>query len=155
MDLPQLSNQDLLLAFEKMGLTIETDGPHFVHQSIGRQAGLIQTLVTIDDDNRGASIVATLVHQVATDRRGAVHELLNLVHGQSVWHFRCFLDEEGHVLTVGKLELWDLPFNPVQFSEVFYTIVVTADRLFPCLQAIASGKSVAEAFEHFFVEREV
>ena len=32
MDFPQLSNQDLLLAFEKMGLTIETDGPHFVHQ---------------------------------------------------------------------------------------------------------------------------
>jgi hypothetical protein len=154
MDSPKLTSQDLLSAFEKMGLTIETDGPHFVHQSIGRKAGIIQSLVTLDDDNRGASIVATLVHQVANDRRALVLELINLVHGQSVWHFRCFLDEEGHVLTVGKMEIWDLPFNPVQFSEVFYTIVVTADRLYPCLQAIAAGKTAEQAFELFFVERE-
>ena len=77
------------------------------------------------------------------------------MHGQGLWNFRYHLDDEGRILTVGKVDLWDQPFNEIQFREIFFTVLVTTDRLYPCLEAIRDGAAGSEeAFEKFFLTKE-
>ena len=84
-----------------------------------------------------------------------MYELLNLVHGQSLWNVRFHLDETGRVFSVGKHMLWGKPFNSIQFGDIFFSLLVSTDRLWPCLQAICEeGKPAAEAFERFFNQAE-
>lgn len=149
-----LSANDLRDAFQGMDLTVETDGKHFVHSTPGRYAENISTIVTVDDDLGGATIVATLSDEIPAEKRPAVYELLNLAHGQSLWHFRYHLDDEGRLMTIAKVGLWGRSFNPTQFGDIFFTVLVTTDRLAPCLKAIVEGnRSGQEAFELFFLKK--
>ncbi|MBY0371464.1 hypothetical protein K2X33_12305 [bacterium] len=146
-----LSKETLLKTFEEMGLAVEQDGDDFVHSTEGNFAPLLQTVVTIDEDGAGATLLTALPDAVPEEKWGVVCELLNLVHGQSLWNVRFHLDESGRVFSVGKHLLWSKPFNAVQFGDIFFSHLVTTARLFPCLVSLVETEETAEqAFERFF-----
>lgn len=149
-----LSHSDISQALKDMELPFQTDGKNFLHAGPGRYAELISTVITLDDDLLGVTIVATLPVPVTVEKRAAVYELMNLIHGQNIWNFRLHLDEDGRMLTLGKVKVWGNPFDPVQFGDVFFSVVATTDRLYRSLRAITEGKeSGAQAFEAFFIEK--
>ncbi len=138
-------------AFKDMGLEFEQDGRDYVHTSEGNFAPMLHSVCTIDEDGHGITMLTALTGTVTEERRPAVYDLLNRVHGQSLWNVRFHLDENGRVFSVGKHMLWGKPFNKVQFGDIFFSLLVSTDRLFPCLSAISDeGKSPQEAFERFF-----
>lgn len=140
-------------AFQEMEIPVATDGTHFVHTTEGRYAPKLNTVVSVDEDGMGATIMTALEEAVPTVRRSAVYELLNLVHGQGLWNVRFHLDENGRVFSIGKFSLWGKPFNATQFGDIFFTLLVTTDRIHPPLKAILAGdKPVDEAFELFFLK---
>ena len=56
------------------------------------------------------------------------------------------------MFSVGKVQTWGRPFNQVQFGDIVFTLLVTTDRLYPCLEAVQKGNRTAEeAFELFFL----
>jgi hypothetical protein len=138
-------------AFTELGLTFEQDGDDYVHTTAGNHAPVLHSVATLDEDGNGVTLLTALVDTVPAERRAAVFELLNLVHGQSLWNVRFHLDENGRVFSVGKHMLWGRPFNSVQFGDIFFSLLVSTDRLYPCLHAIATeGKTPVEAFGMFF-----
>lgn len=149
-----LSKQTLLDTFKEMELTIEQDGQDFVYTSRGRFAPVLHSVVTLDEDGDGATVMTALLDEVPEAKRSAVCELLNLVHGQSLWNVRFHLDDAGRVFAVGKHTLWGKPFNAVQFGDIFFSLLVSTDRLYPCLQAVNEGATPTQAFEHFFSQAE-
>ena len=137
--------------FKEMGLGFETDGKEFVHATPGNYAPVLQSVVSMDEDKMGLTMMTALTGEIAEAKRPVVCELLNLVHGQNLWNVRFHLDESGRVFSVGKHLLWGKPFNSVQFGDIFFTLLVTTDRLYPCLHAITDdGMSAKDAFERFF-----
>lgn len=136
---------------KEMGLQFETQGNSVVHASRGRFAPVVNSILTVDEDGSAATILVALDEEVPQDKRVAVCELLNLVHGQSLWNVRFHLDETGQVFSVGKVMLWGKPYNPTQFGDIFFSNLVSTDRLHPSLVAILrGGKSPVDAFELFF-----
>ncbi len=147
-----LSLNKIETALKEMGLQVEIEGKTVVHSTKGRNAPLINTVVTIDDDDSAATILSALGETISPEKRLAVCELLNLVHGQSLWNVRFHLDETGQVFSVGKVMTWSKPFNPMQLGDIFFSLLVTTDRLYPCLIAVnENGKTAEEAFELFFI----
>jgi hypothetical protein len=148
-----ITRENVENAFQELGLTVETDGSHYLHTTEGRHAPILSSILTIDEDNTAATIITALSERIATEKRTAICELLNLVHGQSLWNVRFHLDETGRVFSIGKLMTWGRPFNGVQFGDVFFTQLVTADRLYPCIIAInEEGLTALDAFERFFLK---
>jgi len=148
-----ISRQTLEETFKEMGLTVEIDGNDFVHATPGNYAPVLQSVVTLDEDGSGLTMMTAMTGETDPTKRSAVYELLNLIHGQSLWNVRFHLDESGRVFSVGKHLLWGRPFNSVQFGDIFFSLLVTTDRLYPCLTAInEEGLSGKEAFERFFTK---
>lgn len=134
-----------------MGLTVDQDGNDYIHSTEGNFAPILQTVVTVDEDNQGATLLTALQDAIPEEHRAEVCQLLNLVHGQSLWNVRFHLDESGRVFSVGKHLCWGKPFNPTQFGDIFFSLLVTTDRLFPSLIAIVEGgEDATQAFERFF-----
>jgi hypothetical protein len=147
-----LSIEKLQTALKDLGVEATVEGESCVHVARGRFAPLIQAVASVDEDKAGATLMAGFSENVPDDRRASVLELLNLVHGQNLWNVRFHLDESGKLFSVGKFNLWGKPFNGVQLGDVFYTLVVTTDRLYPCLMSIlAEGNSAQIAFDKFFM----
>lgn len=147
-----LSSETLQEALKELGLVVEVSGHHLVHSTRGRYAPVLHTIMTIDEDGDGATLMTSLEETIPSEKRTVVCELLNLVHGQNLWNVRFHLDETGRVFSIGKLMLWGKPFNPVQLGDIFYTSLVTADRLHPCLVAVnEQANSAEQAFESFFM----
>jgi hypothetical protein len=141
--------------FKEMGINVEGHGGNYLYATRGRYAPMINTMITLDEDGGGATVMAALEKIIAPEKRAAVCELLNLVHGQSLWNVRFHLDDEGRIFSIGKMLLWGKPFNSLQFGDVFFSLLVTTDRLFPCLNAILEEDSTAvESFEAFFMAKE-
>lgn len=139
-------------ALIELGLKVDVEGKSIIHATKGRFAPAIHSVVTIDEDEAGCTVLAALSEVIAPEKRVAVCELLNLVHGQSLWNVRFHLDETGQVFSAGKVLLWGKPFNPNQLGDVFFSQLVTTDRLHPCLIAVnEEGKTPEEAFELFFL----
>lgn len=150
-----LSRDTLEETLKQMGITVETDGKHFVHAAPGRYAPQISTILTLDEDGSGVTIVSMLPDPVGEERRLVVCDLLNHVHGQSLWNVRFHLDDEGRVLAIGRVSLWGRPFNQVQFGDILFSLLVTMDRLYPCVEALVTeNKSVSEAFGRFFLRKD-
>lgn len=148
-----LTRESLETVFKDLGLTVESDGNQYLHTTEGRHAPLISTILTVDEDLSGGTVITALSERVASQKRAAVYELLNMVHGQNLWNVRFHLDETGRVFSIGKILLWGLPLNSVQFGDVFFTLLVTTDRLYPCIIAInEEGMSAEDAFERFFLK---
>jgi len=148
-----IQSSDIESAFKEMGLAYEMDEGTFVTATQGRYAPGISAVVTMDEDCSGATIMALLDPIIEGDHRKVVYELLNLCHGQSLWNVRYHLDEDGHVFSVGKVMTWGKSFNPVQFGDIYFSLVVAVDRLYPCLMAVQLDEANAEeAFEKFFVK---
>jgi hypothetical protein len=146
-----LSPEKIEECLREMGIAFESDGKDFVHATKGNFAPFLHCVVTLDEDGSGITFMTVLPNEIADDHRSLVCELLNLVHGQSLWNVRFHLNEEGRVFSVGKHMLWGKPFNAVQFGDIFFSLLVTTDRLFPCLAAVTEGALTAEAaFERFF-----
>ncbi len=140
-------------AFNEMGLTYTMNEGTFVAFTQGRYAPNINTVITVDEDCAALTIMAVLDLNIEETERPAVYELFNLVHGQSLWNVRFHMDEEGRVFAVGKVQTWGLPFNTVQFGDIYFSLVVSADRFYPCLQAIQEeGADGPAAFEKFFLK---
>ncbi len=146
-----ISAEVLENTFKEMGLTIQRDGNDFVHSTAGNHAPILHSVVTIDEDDSGATIITALMGTSSPEKRAEVCQLLNLVHGQSLWNVRFHLDESGRVFSSGRHLLWGKPFNAIQFGDIFFSLLITTDRLYPCLEAIErGGKTAVEAFELFF-----
>jgi hypothetical protein len=146
-----ITRKQLEEALQEMGIPFETDGEDFVHTARGNFAPLLHCVMTIDEDQNGVTLLTALSSQIPKERRAAACELLNMVHGQSLWNVRFHLDDNGRVFSVGKTLLWGKPFNSVQFGDIFFSLLVTTDRLYPCLEKIQNSEaSAAEAFENFF-----
>lgn len=137
-------------ALKEMGISFEKDGTDFSHTTRGNFAPLLHSVISLEEDGSGATFLTALVQSIPESFHTRVCELLNLVHGQSLWNVRFHLDESGRVFSTGKHLLWGKPFNPIQFGDIFFSLLVTTDRLYPCLQAILEGQAAAEAFEKFF-----
>jgi hypothetical protein len=149
-----VTRENVEAAFKDLGLVVETDGEHYLYSTKGRYAPLINSILTLDTDNAGATLTTILSEKIAPEKRGDVIELLNLVHGQSLWNVRFHLDETGRVFAIGKHLSWGRPFNTVQFGDIFFTSLVTTDRLFPCLTAITEENLTGvQAFERFFIQK--
>lgn len=147
-----LSLNQIETTLKEMGLHIEAEGRSLVHATKGRHAPVINSVVTIDEDGEAATILSALGEKIAPEKRADVCELLNLVHGQSLWNVRFHLDETGQVFSVGKVMAWGKPFNPIQLGDIFFSLLVTTDRLHPCIIAVnEEGKSASDAFELFFL----
>ena len=147
-----ISPERMTEALQELGLTVETDGENFIHTTGGRFAPVISTIITIDEDGSAATLMTALSEIIDPQYRAKVCELLNLVHGQSLWNVRFHLDETGRVLSIGKHLMWGKPFNGVQFGDIFFSLLVTTDRLYPCLIGVTKdGLTVEEAFERFFL----
>jgi len=148
-----IATDQLEKAFNEMGLTYTMNEGTFVSFTQGRFAPNINAVVTIDEDCAALTIMAVLDVNIEEKERPAVYELFNLVHGQSLWNVRFHMDEEGRVFSVGKVQTWGLPFNTVQFGDIYFSLVVSADRLYPCLAAIQmDGADGMTAFEKFFLK---
>jgi hypothetical protein len=148
-----ITRENVETAFKELGITVESDGKHFLHSTAGRHAPLIHSILTIDEDGTSATFTTTLSERIASEKRPVVYELLNLVHGQSLWNVRFHLDDTGRVFSIGKVQLWGRPFNGVQFGDIFFSLLVTTDRLFPCIIAVnEEGLSAEDAFERFFMK---
>lgn len=148
------SHEQISKALTEMQLTFQTEGKHFLHASPGRYAEIITTMITPDDDLSGATVVATVPGNVPKEKRPLLYELFNLVHGQNIWNCRLHLDEEGRVLSLGKVKSWGRGFDAIQFGDIFFTVLVTMDRFSRSLRAITEeNKNVEEAFEAFFVQK--
>lgn len=148
-----LTAKTLEETFKEMGVNFETDGNDYVHTSQGNHAPLLHSVVTLDEGGDGATLLTALAGEIPDNKRATVCELLNLVHGQSLWNVRFHLDESGRVFSVGKHALWGKPFNAVQFGDIFFSLLVTTDRLYPCLNEIVEKNANAtQAFEKFFTE---
>lgn len=145
-----ISSQTMLATFKEMGLEVVHEGNDYVHTAAGNHAPVLHSVTTIDEDGNGATLITALSTSIPEERRTAVCELLNLVHGQSLWNVRFHLDDAGRVFSVGKHMTWGKPFNPVQFGDIFFSLLVSTDRLHVCLEAVTAGKSATEAFEQFF-----
>jgi hypothetical protein len=142
-------------ALKEMGLTVQTDGKHWIHTTEGRYAPLLSTIITLDEDGSAATIVIALKEVIPVEKRANVYELLNYVHGQSLWNVRFHLDETGKVFSIGRVMAWGKPFNPAQLGDVFFSLLVTTDRLYPCLVSVnEENMSAADAFERFFLKKE-
>ena len=138
-------------AIVSLGIPFQREGNHFVHCTKGRFAPLINVIVTIEEDLSGATVMAALAEPIPKERRVETYELLNLAHGQSLWNVRFHLDDDGQLFTVGRVLTWGRPFNEMQFGDIFFSLVVTLDRLYPCLVPLLEGRETArQAFEHFF-----
>lgn len=149
-----ITHEDVKKALDEMQLKCETDGKNFLHATAGRYAELISTVITLDEDSGGLTIVSTLPIKIKTEHRPAVYELMNLVHGQNIWNFRLHLDEEGRLLALGKMKSWGRAFDAVQFGDIFFSVLVTTDRFSRSLSAIAEqGLSGTKAFESFFTQK--
>lgn len=147
-----LTLQMMETALKEMGLEVDIEGKSLIHATKGRFAPSIHSVVTVDEDEGGASLLAALDEVIAPEKRTAVCELLNMIHGQSLWNVRFHLDETGQVFSASKVLLWGKPFNPTQLGDVFFSQLVTTDRLYPCLIAVnEEGKTPEEAFELFFL----
>lgn len=150
-----LSRTTIEDALRDLGLQFQSDGTHYVHSTAGRFSPAVNTIISLDEDGSGATLMTTLPGTIAIEKRAVVCQLLNLVHGQNLWNVRFHLDETGRVFSVAKMMLWGKPFNPVQFGDLFFTSLVTTDRLYPCLQAATEESLDAEqAFERFFLRAE-
>lgn len=148
-----ITRENIETAFKELGITVESDGKHFLHSTSGRHAPLIHSILTIDEDGMGATLTTTLSERIASEKRSAIYELLNLVHGQSLWNVRFHLDDTGRVFSIGKVHLWGRPFNGVQFGDIFFSLLVTTDRLYPCIIGVnEEGLRADEAFERFFMK---
>ena len=148
-----IGNETLENVFKELGLTVQREGADYIHATQGDHAPVLHSVCTPDEDGSGVTVLTALTESVPADKRKEVYELLNLVHGQSLWNVRFHLDENGKVFSVGKHLLWGKPFNPVQFGDIFFSLLVTTDRLYPCLNAVLTeGKTAQEAFERFFGE---
>ncbi len=146
-----ISKELMTETFQEMGIPVENDGVDFVHTTQGNHAPLLHSVVTLDEDGGGATLITALGGEIDPGKRMAVFELLNLIHGQSLWNVRFHMDENGRVFSVGKHMLWGKPFNAVQFGDIFFSLLVTTDRLYPCLAAIVEENAKpAEAFDRFF-----
>ncbi len=149
-----ITSSDIKSTLEDFKLTFETDGQNFIHAGPGRYAELISTVITVDEDLAGATVMSTLPDKVAPEKRPAVYELMNLIHGQNLWNFRCHLDDDGRFLTLAKVSTWGKGYNPTQFGDIFFMVLVTTDRISPCLKAIVDeNKSGVDAFENFFLKK--
>lgn len=138
-------------ALKDLGLPFETDGSDYTHTTQGNFAPLIHSVVTLEEDGSGVTFLTALPVEIPEPKRATVCELLNLVHGQSLWNVRFHLDESGRVFSAGKHLLWGKPFNGVQFGDIFFSLLVTTDRLYPCLTCVLEeNATAAEAFEKFF-----
>ncbi len=145
------TNETLENAFKDLGLSFQREGEDYVHTTQGNHAPVLHSVCTPEEDGSGFTVLTALTEPIPADKRPQVYELLNLVHGQSLWNVRFHLDEAGRVFSVGKHQLWGKPFNPVQFGDIFFSLLVSTDRLYPCLSAIVEhGKTPADAFEGFF-----
>jgi hypothetical protein len=150
-----ITPEKLQSALLDLGLTVETDGKSFVHTTRGRYAPILHAIVTPDDDGSAATIMVTSPDIVPEALRARAYELLNLVHGQRLWNVRFHLDDEGRMLAIGKFSLWGKPLNGVQLGDVLFSLLVSLDRLYPCLRAlIDNNASAPDAFERFFLIRE-
>lgn len=148
-----ITKETLENTLKELGVDFEVEGNHYIHSSRGRFAPVINTILTIDEDGSGITIMSTLPDRIAPERRSAVCELLNFVHGQNLWNVRFHLDDTGRVFSVGKFMLWGRPFNSIQFGDILFTLLVTTDRLSPPLVALnEKGKSPDSAFELFFLQ---
>ena len=148
-----ISKDQIETAFKEMGLNYVMNEETFVAFTQGRYAPDINTVVTLDEDCAGLTIMAVLDVHIEEKDRAAVYELFNYVHGQSLWNVRFHMDEEGRVFSVGKVQTWGLPFNTVQFGDIYFSLVVAADRFYPCLEAIQlDGADGTAAFEKFFLK---
>jgi hypothetical protein len=149
-----VTRENVEAAFKDLGVIVETDGQHYLYTTEGRYAPLINSILTIDSDNTGATLTTVLSEMIPPEKKADVVELLNLVHGQSLWNVRFHLDETGRVYAIGKHLSWGKPFNTVQFGDIFFTSLVTTDRLFPCLTAITKENLTGtQAFERFFIQK--
>lgn len=145
-----ISANQISKALDDMNLSWQQEQNNFVHVTRGRFAPQINVIITLEDDGSSATVMASLAKPI-TQKRQEICELLNLCHGQSLWNVRFHLDEAGQLFTVGKVITWGRPFNQVQFGDIFFSLVVTLDRLWPCLtELLEKGKTPTEAFEAFF-----
>ncbi len=144
-------SKNIETALKDLGLQFETDGSDYTHTTQGNFAPLIHSVMTPEEDGSGVTFLTALPIEVPEKKRSTVCELLNLVHGQSLWNVRFHLDETGRVFSTGKHLLWGKPFNGVQFGDIFFSLLVTTDRLYPCLiEVIENNASAENAFEKFF-----
>lgn len=141
----QISN-----ALGSMNLPFQQEGNSFVHVTRGRFAPQINVIFNLEEDGSGVTIMAAYPDPIK-EKRTEVCELLNLCHGQSLWNVRFHLDEGGQLFTVGKVLAWGKPFNEVQFGDIFFSLVVTLDRLWPALNKLLhENQKPTDAFEAFF-----
>ncbi len=148
-----ISASQIETTLSSMGIAFQREQTNFVHCTKGRYAPLINVLITVEEDLSSATIMAALGEPIALEHRSQVVELLNLAHGQSLWNVRFHLGEDGQLFTVGRVMTWGRPFNEMQFGDIFFSLVVTLDRLYPCLVPIFENRETAQqAFEHFFTK---
>jgi len=148
-----ITPRDIEDTLKELGLAVESDGKHYVYSSKGRHAPRLDAIITVDEDASGATLIVALPGRIATEKHTAICELLNAVHGQSLWNVRFHLDDTGRVFSAGKVMLWGRPFNGVQFGDVFFSLLVSTDRLYPCVVAVnEEGMPASAAFERFFLK---
>jgi hypothetical protein len=150
----KVSSSDIKQAFKEIDFNLEEGSrpDAFISRIKGNNAPSIVTFITLHENSEVVQFSSNISISIAPEKRAKALELMNLVHGKTLWGFRYWLDpDDGSVMTFGAYSTMSNQCSSKDLADIFMSCVIAADRIYPCLMAINFGdKSPEDAFNVFY-----